>query len=110
VSQGFALTQEAILTAANQARSNDADFVVLILPFREQVYGASGLYPKFDKLNQALVEFCRQNDIPIIDLTAALREKVAAEPGLIYFSKDIHLNVRGNELVAELLSEALSGY
>jgi lysophospholipase L1-like esterase len=110
VGQGFALTQEAILAASDQARRNGVDFVVLILPFREQVYAASGLHARFDKLNQALADFCRQNDIPIVDLTAALREKAAAEPALIYFSKDIHLNARGNELVAELLGETLSSY
>lgn len=107
VARGFALTQEAILAARDQTRRSGAEFVVLILPFREQVYANPVLRPRFDRLNQALVEFCRQNEIEVIDLTAALRAASTAEPALIYYSKDIHLNARGNELVADLLRRQL---
>ena len=109
VARGFTLTQEALLAARDQTRSSGAEFVALILPFREQVYADPVLQPRFDQLNQALIEFCRQNEITVIDLTAALRAETAAEPALIYYSKDIHLNARGNELVADLVRRQLNG-
>ncbi len=109
VARGFVLTQESLLAARDQARRGGAEFVMLILPFREQVYADPVLQPRFDRLNQALIEFCRQNEIEVIDLTPALRAEAAAEPALIYYSKDIHLNARGNELVAELVRRQLNG-
>jgi hypothetical protein len=108
VARGFTLTQEALLAARDQTRRSGAEFVVLILPFREQVYADPVLKPRFDRLNQALVEFCRQNEIEVIDLTAALRAEAASEPALIFYSKDIHFNARGNELVAELVRRQLN--
>ncbi len=109
IAQGLTLTQAIILEASRQtdAQPSQVKFVLVILPFREQVYANSALQSRFDKLNEALVDFSQQNEIPIIDLTAALREKAKAEPELIYFDKDIHLNARGNEIVAELIEQNL---
>ena len=110
VSEGLKLTQDAILTAYEQTQTRfpDTKFVVVIIPFREQVYAPSTLQDRFDDLNEALIDFCGQHNIPIIDLTPAIRAKASHETDPVYFTQDIHLNIQGNQLVAELLAQSLS--
>lgn len=107
--EGFALTQATILAANKQTTANGSNskFMVVILPFREQVYGDPKLHPRFDSLNETLMDFLRQNEIAAVDLTTALREKAKRESAPLYFSQDIHLNERGNRIVAELLQQQL---
>lgn len=112
VANGFALTQQAILAARQDtlAQNSAAKFVVVIFPYREQVYAEAALQSRLDQLNQVLADFCRQQSLACIDLTSALREKAKQETEPIYYRKDIHLNRRGNEIAAELLAEAIRGY
>jgi hypothetical protein len=109
VAAGLAQTQTAILEARRQTLVQDSQtkFVVVMFPYREQVYAPAKLQPPLDQLNQALANFCQQQNLDCLDLTPALREKAKAETGSIYFQKDIHLNERGNEIAAELLAQAL---
>lgn len=105
VAQGLALTKDVILTASQQiqAASSQTKFVVVIIPYREQVYAPPGLQPQLDRLNQSLAHFCREQQLTCIDLTISLREKAKQEAQSIYFQHDIHLNERGNQLVADLI-------
>lgn len=109
---GLALTQQAILDARQQVLAQDekTKFVVVIFPYREQVYASTELQPQLDQLNQALADFCRQQDLTCLDLTSALRERAGQAGESLYFRKDIHLNQRGNEVAADILSEALKEY
>lgn len=106
---GLNLAEAAILTASEQLQAADAaaQFVIVILPFREQVYADPRLRPQLDGYNQALLEFGRQHDIMVLDLTPALREVAESQPPPLYFRNDIHLNRRGNEVVAHLLRQRL---
>jgi hypothetical protein len=112
VVDGFALTRQAILDARAQtlAEDSEAKFVVITMPYREQVYAPKALLHQLDNLNQALADFCQQAHLTCIDLTQALREKAGQESEPIYFRKDIHLNARGNAVAAELLGQALKDY
>lgn len=105
VAEGLALTEATLLAARQQvqATSSQTEFVVIIIPYREQVYASLDLQPQLDRLNQTLADFCRQHSLTCIDLTTSLREKAKQEPESIYFRRDIHLNERGNQLVAELM-------
>ena len=60
-----------------------------------------------DASNEALFDFCQQNDIPVIDITAEVKEQIQRESKPIFF-EDSHLNERGNEVVAEILAQELS--
>jgi hypothetical protein len=60
-----------------------------------------------DQLNQTLANFCEQHNLICLDLTPSLRDKARAETASIYYRQDIHLNVKGNQFVADLLAEAL---
>ncbi len=112
VADGLALTQQAILNARQQILAQDekTKFVVVIFPYREQVYISTGLQPQLDQLNQALADFCRQQQLTCLDLTSVLRERAKQDNEWLYFRKDIHLNAHGNEVVANILSEALKDY
>jgi hypothetical protein len=110
VIEGFNLTQAAILEARRQtqARLGEAEFAIVIIPTREQIYYTNTiLQSQLDALNENLVNFCRQHDISVIDLTPAMREAVQ-DGSFIYFRHDIHLNPRGHEIVAELLERQLT--
>jgi hypothetical protein len=105
VAQGLALTKAAILAANQQVQtaSSQTQFVVVIIPYREQVYAPPNLQPQLDQLNHTLADFCQEQQLTCIDLTALLRERVKRETQSIYFQHDIHLNERGNQLVADLI-------
>lgn len=110
VAVGFDRAKTAILEANRQttAQGDETQLVVVILPFREQVYASPHLQARFDHLNESLAEFLQENDIPVIDLTADLRRRAGVEAAPLYFDEDIHLNVKGNEVVAELLKQRLA--
>jgi hypothetical protein len=112
VADGFVLTQQEVLAARQEtlAQNSATKFVVIIFPYREQVYAPAALQPRLDQLNQALADFCRQQSLTCVDLAPAMREKANQETEPIYYRKDIHLNRRGNEIVAELLAETLKVY
>ncbi len=108
--EGLKLTQDAISEAKQQTQSKfgDTEFVVIIVPTREQVYlNDTILQAQLDVLNAELVEFAQTQDISVIDLTPAMRAVIQDEP-FLYFRHDMHLNPRGNEVVAELLEQALA--
>jgi hypothetical protein len=109
VADGFDRTKTIILEVNRQTlvQGGQTQLVVVILPFREQVYTDPQLQARFDHLNENLAKFLQENDIPVIDLTAELRRRAKAEPASLYFDEDIHLNVEGNEVVAELLKQRL---
>ncbi len=105
VAEGFERTKGLILEADRQTDA-ELDFIVVIIPFREQIlYTGSEFQPVFDAPGEQLLKFCRQNNIPVIDVTARVRERVGNEADEIFF-EDSHLTERGNELVAEILDEA----
>jgi len=102
--QGLTLTQQTLLTAYQDTTTPQTQFVVVILPFREQVYASPPLQTQFDQLNNTLIQFLQQNNIPVLNLTPDLRNRANTA---LYFDEDIHLNIYGNRVVAELLYEKL---
>lgn len=109
VADGLALTEQAILDARQQVLAQDekTKFIVVIFPYREQVYARTDLQPQLDQLNYTLADFCRQQQLTCLDLTSALRERASQSDELLYFRKDIHLNARGNEIAADILSKEI---
>ena len=110
VAEGFERTKTIILEAHKQTHTelDNAEFVVVIIPFREQVlYADAKFQPVLDASNEALFDFCQQHGIPVIDTTAAVKEQIQGEAEPIFF-RDSHLNERGNEVVAEILAQELN--
>jgi hypothetical protein len=107
VAQGLELTEATILEASRQAQAEGIQFVVVVLPFREQVYGPPDLQRQFDSPIGRLTELLQQQGALVIDLTGEMRARARQESQPLYFASDIHLNERGNEIAAELLAQKL---
>lgn len=108
VAEGLARTQAIILEAYQATLAQQSDFVVVVLPFRDQiVYQHSEFAPVFNASTQTIVAFARAHHIPIIDLTQPLSQLTAHSPNT-YFFKDSHLTREGNKVVADILTRELA--
>ncbi|HEX3050044.1 MAG TPA: hypothetical protein VHP83_05260 [Aggregatilineaceae bacterium] len=114
---GWELTKRAILAAENDLSYDDGtegELVVLLMPTKEQVYwelaepliGAD----KMAVLNanyDVMLNFCQQEKLTCIDLLPVF--KPYAEQGeQLYYTTDIHLNPRGNDVLAAYLNQWLT--
>ncbi|MCB4755440.1 MAG: hypothetical protein LHV69_00330 [Elusimicrobia bacterium] len=79
------------MTVARNAR-----FGVVALPLHAQIYAAFEA-PLVDAPQTKLIEFCRQENIPCLNLLPALRKHKAEA----LFYDNCHYTPRGNEIVAE---------
>ena len=106
VREGLERNKYLILKSFQETTENtDSKFIVVIIPFREQViYRDEEFRTIFDKGGDSIVSYCQEQNIPVIDLTPAIKEKYDAE---VLFFQDSHLNERGNKVVAEILSQKL---
>ncbi len=107
---GFQLAKKAMLAAKEitEAESKDTTFVVVLLPFKEQLYETEAAYVAvFDNLSTSLTEFGAENNILVFDLTAEMRREAQHQSDLFYFKRDSHFNATGNRIVANLLEQKL---
>jgi hypothetical protein len=80
------------------------------MPTKEQVYrdlsepllGEDRL-ALLDQPYQMMLDFCQQQGLTCIDLLPIL-QKYAAAGEQLYYTTDMHLNVRGNEVLAQELA------
>jgi len=133
---GWRLTREAIAEMQKVSASFGANFVVMYIPFKSQVYlplleksfsqdqlrGAFGfsieryglpvvvdrLYANRLAQNQLMRQFCEEAGIPLLDVTPALSERVTTSGENVYFPDESHLNEAGEALIAERLAAFLS--
>ena len=113
IRKGWEWTRQDLLEARDAARNAGAEFVVVIIPFREQVYWdlLKDKLPEWDKANpdgpgDLVRTFCKDNGIRVLDLAPAFRER--ARPGRqLYFYGDGHWNPEGNQFAAETIAEFL---
>jgi hypothetical protein len=127
---GWTLTRQAIAGMRDAAQQAGADFVVMFLPFKEQIHLPllDAAMPR-DQLTQALrfslddlggnanvdamlrnrlaqnnlmKAFCADAGIPLLDMTAILDARVR-EGENVYFPDESHLNETGHALVADAL-------
>ena len=131
---GWRLTAAAIKEMRDVSRSFGAEFVVMFIPFKSQVYlplvGAAvprdeiqsafrfyleGYGGKFDvermlanrlAQNQLLTQLCAEAGIPFLDTTPILGARVATGEN-VYFPDESHLNEAGEALIAESLAAFL---
>lgn len=129
--QGWRLTSDAIKEMQTVSRSFGANFIVMFVPFKSQVYlplvhaalpkdqikSAFHFYLEryggeadVDRLfanrlaqNELMKRLCAETGIPFLDLTPALAARVATGEH-VYFPDESHLNEAGEALVAETLA------
>jgi lysophospholipase L1-like esterase len=128
---GWRLTTEAIRGMRDRSRAFGAEFVVMFVPFKSQVYlplverefsrpqrkAAMSFYldiyerpvdlelmhrNRFAQ-NDLMRQLCDAEGIPFVDTTAALESRLQAGEN-VYFPDESHLNEAGEALVAETLA------
>jgi len=107
---GWARGQQAFLEARDMVESYGGTLVIILMPTKEQVYrdlsepllGQDKL-SLLDKPYQMMLDFCQQQGLTCIDLLPIL-QKYAAAGEQLYYTTDMHLNARGNEMLAQELA------
>ena len=98
---GWNLTKAILKEIDTVAEANNAKTFVVIIPTREQVN------KNWDsEINGVLVDFCKESNIPVLDLLPEFR-KHAQNGEQLYFKIDRHWNANGHKLAAELIYDKL---
>jgi hypothetical protein len=113
---GYELTEEALRDMAETAERSGAKFVVLLFPFKEQVYwdvarrytrgGAELDETDIDAPKDAVVRFLEREGIAYCDLTDPLRN-AAREREQLYLRAGAHWTDAGNDAAAMSIAACL---
>ena len=134
---GWRLTSDAIREMQTVSRSFGADFIVMFVPFKSQVYlplvetalpkdqleSAFRFYLEsyggkidVDRMlanrlaqNDLMSQLCAEAGIPFLDTTPALAARAATGDN-VYFPDESHLNEAGERLIAETLAAFLKAH
>ena len=112
---GQALTERAITEANGLLAEQGIPMLILLMPWKEEVYrhiteaelGVDGLQLLAEG-RLAMLDFCRQSQLSCLDMTQPLRD-AALRGEQVYIPADTHLNEVGNRIVAEALWAYLAG-
>lgn len=113
---GWARSQEALRDADRLVQGWGGSLVVLLMPTKEQVYrdmaeplvGAEHM-ALLDRNYAAMQDFCAEARLTCIDLLPIFQAHARAGEQL-YYTTDIHLNPRGNAVLADALAEWLEAH
>jgi hypothetical protein len=116
VTPTYALTEQALARLAATARGAGSRLVVLLFPFKEQVYWdiARPFHPKKESIDQTKIDaplrrigdFLERNQIDYCDLTADLRSHAKEEQ--LYLRASAHWTAAGNRVAAESIASCLA--
>jgi lysophospholipase L1-like esterase len=113
--EGLALLAAELRWLRERTREDGADLAVVLIPFRESVYPASGWWPdelrwKTSAIAEASGEACRHMGVPFRDLTPALVERALAAPAPLYHQgSETHPTAAGYRAIAEDVAALLVG-
>jgi hypothetical protein len=111
--EGERLSQAAILDTRARVEQGGGQFVVLLMPTKEEVYrrltepqlGADAL-ASIAAPRLRLLAWCRAQALTCLDLLPALEAGANANQQ-VFFPTDTHLNPAGNQIVAEAIRDFL---
>lgn len=113
LADGWPFTRTALLQTKALVEQSGARLVIMIVPSKEQVYWTqfqqvASVPPGYDidQIVRPVREFCLQEALDCIDLTEPFREQARLGRQL-YFPVDIHWNVDGHKLVADVVDDYL---
>lgn len=102
--EGWGLSLEALERMARTSAARGARFGIVVVPFYDQLSGLSaGPGRTIDRPQKRLAEFCRAGRIACLDLLPVLAE--AGEQASLYYLKDGHWTVRGQQIAARAIAD-----
>jgi hypothetical protein len=116
-STGVPMTEEALKNAKETVEGWGGQFVVFLIPVREEIY-KSITEPQvgeeklalFRENRETMRRLCDELELICYDLLPDLKaaaDRYAEQDELLYYADDMHLNPRGNAVVAELIQNWL---
>ncbi len=115
--KAWEVTKALLLSIRDEAHRLNAGFLLVLINYDVLVHNdlwqeALATYPSMregewdlGKANRLLVEFCKINDIEVLDLLPNFQEEAARSGERLYIPVEGHWNRRGHELAAELIYE-----
>jgi len=110
---GLKITKDALLEARQLLDDQGISLVVLLIPTKEEVYRhlteADLGVDKLAQLSQGrsqMTRFCDEQGLPCLDVTTALQETALSGEN-VFWPDDLHLNVLGNQVIANSVWEFL---
>jgi lysophospholipase L1-like esterase len=111
--EGLALLAAELRWLRERTAEDGAELAVVLIPFREGVYPASGWWPdelrwKSRAIAEAAAKACGELDVPFADLTAAMveRARFSARP-LYHEGNETHPTREGYRAIAEEVATLL---
>lgn len=111
---GLSLTKDALLEAHQLLEDRGISLLVLLFPSKEEVYGhlteAVLGQTRLAQLGQGrlqMTQFCSDHGLLCLDVTAAL-QRTARSGEYVFWPDDIHLNILGNQVIANAVWEFLT--
>ncbi|MBN1679501.1 MAG: SGNH/GDSL hydrolase family protein [Anaerolineae bacterium] len=107
---GWERSQAAFLESQEMVSDYGGTLLIVLMPTKEQVYrdmaeplvGVDHM-ALLDEGRDRMLAFCEQENLTCFDPLPVL-QAVAAQGEQLYFTTDMHLNARGNDVLAEALA------
>lgn len=111
--EGLALTLQALSETKARLNDEEIELIILLIPSKEEVYAdwttedlSDETITELSAGRLEMLNFCQSNDLNCIDVTQSLVDQ--AQTGeLVYHAQDTHLNIAGNQLLADFIAQAL---
>ena len=104
---GYPHTKQAYQDAQNLVNSWDGQLVIILIPVRELVYEhltapilGDETMTIFRNNHQTMLDLCDELSLICLDMLPIFAE-YAQQGELLYYTEDMHLNPRGNEILAQ---------
>jgi|SRR3989344_184037 len=99
-------TEKAILGIKKLLKDNGGEFIIILIPSRDQFSKERDYTYNFTKPNEVLLNFGKENDLIVLDLLPHFKNE--DNPLEFYYEKDPHWNSRGHEFAARKIYEELN--
>jgi hypothetical protein len=109
--EGEVLSQQAMVQTRDTVEKNGGQFMVIIIPPKEEVYRSltepvmgKAAVDSLDASRLRLLAFCQAHHMKCLDLLPELQKQADHQ---LYYPADIHLNAAGNRVVAVAICDFL---
>lgn len=106
IEEAWDITKAIILQMREEVEANGSQLAFVILPTAAQVIPPKeGAEWYCERPNLELTTFLDEQNIAYLDLLYPFRDHMLAGGETLYFKRDFHMNIAGNHLAGELISQ-----